>query len=336
MSFTFKNNTINNILLTTLCIVLLSCENKNIRLHEIKIVPELEVEYFSDSVFFVDVRSIFLDKYLFVLDSEFDRVYVFDKELSFKEIIGVHGRGPTELFGATQLKVFQDTLIIYSGGKGSFQRFYNGTFIDEINVPRNLGQFIGFRFGVVNNHLYFTPFNGEGSVASMDINDPENYSVFGTIISSENPRRELFQNTRLIMSGGDQIISVAKYLTHIERYTTEGELLERFDLKNLELYKERLEYIDNFSLADNQIIDLAVDAYVSGDKLFVIPYLNKEEKTYTNRVIQFCIKSTPMVAEKVYNLGEGGFSTIAVDKDHIWAFRRGWAPALVRYEIEKY
>lgn len=333
MTFTFKNIT-KNIVLATLCIVLLSCENKNIELHEIKIIPDLEVEYFSDSLFFVDVRSIDFGQHVYVLDSEYDRVYVFDKELSFKETIGVHGRGPTELFRATQLKVFQDTMIVYSGGKGSFQRFYNGTYIDEIPIPAKLGQFIGFRFAAVENHLYFTPFNGEGSIASLDMNDPEKYSVFGTIIPSENPRRKLFQNSRLIMSRGDQIISVAKYLTHVERYTTEGKLLERFDLKNLWLYRERLEYIDNLSLAENQIIDLAVDAYVFGDKLYVIPYLNKEEKVYTNRVIQLCLKSTPMVAEKVYNLGEGGFSTIAVGKDHIWAFRKGWAPALVRYKIE--
>ncbi|MFW5778275.1 MAG: 6-bladed beta-propeller [Bacteroidota bacterium] len=303
-------------------------------MQEIGITPILEIEYFSDSTFFIDVRSIDVDKYLYVLDSEVDRIFVFDLEGNHQETIGVHGRGPAELFETIQLKAFHDTLIVYSSGKGNFQRFHQGAFVDEIPIPTDLGQFIGFRFTVANHHLYFTPFNGEGSVVAMDINNPEMFSVFGTIIPSEHPRRKLFQNSRLVLSFDDQIITVGKYLTHIERYTLDGQLLERFDLKDLALYRGRLEYIENFPLAENQIIDLAVDAFVYNDKLFIVPFLNMEEKVYTNRVIQICLASQPMVAERVYNLGEGGFSTIAVKNNYLWAFRRGWSPAIVKYVLD--
>lgn len=304
-------------------------------------LPEIEldeirnVESVNDTLFFKDIRSIhYYNNKIYALESEKSRYFVFDEKGNQISSAGVKGRGPSELLEPLQLQVKNDTVYIFNAGDNSFKLFKNNKYIESISVPNELGQFIGFKFGLNQNQIFLTPFNGSGSVASFEIHSSENIHTFGTFLKSENSRKELFLNSRFVFSYSDQIISVGAFVPNIERYDLQGNLTDQFDFRELEIYQGRNEYLENFKSTPNSLPNVVIDAYLYKDKLFVLPYLNLNDKQYANRIIQFDLKTHPMKPELIYNLGDGGFSGFAVSDDYLWAFRKGYSPGLVQFRLE--
>lgn len=244
-----KTSKIILLILLVICVVTVSCSREN---HDPPVIPvtsDLWIDQLPDSLHFKEINGLYFDENLYVLDASYDQVFTFDPQGHFIQSIGTKGRGPTELFQVGELFVDQDTLAVYSHGKGAFQRFYKGSFLDEIKLPTEISRFIGFPFIIQGGVLYFYPFDERGSMASFPLCEPDQYQVRGELKHFEATREKLFNNARMLFAHQQNIISVPPHLNFIERYDPAGNLMERYDLEKLTVFRKRSEYIQSLQLA---------------------------------------------------------------------------------------
>ncbi|GHV58934.1 hypothetical protein FACS1894182_12230 [Bacteroidia bacterium] len=98
-------------------LLVISCKWAEIPIERVRLVPLSEMDQFSDSTFFSDIRFMYANQGLLYL-SDYTRaqVMVLDNE-TLIETISSKGQGPGELFGASPLLVRDDTVYIHDSGK---------------------------------------------------------------------------------------------------------------------------------------------------------------------------------------------------------------------------
>ena len=99
-------------------IVFYSCQNNNISVIGLK--GDTVISQLNDSSFISDVRSIYSNKYIYVIDYKRDQILILDKKGSLIKSLGIRGKGLGEFLGASHLFVSNDTICVYNEGKGSF------------------------------------------------------------------------------------------------------------------------------------------------------------------------------------------------------------------------
>lgn len=295
-----------------------SCSRESGELPILPLTSDLWIDQLPDSLYFKEINGLYFNENLYVLDAAYDQVFGFNPDGGFLQAIGKKGRGPTELYQVGQLFVDHDTLTVYSHGKGAFQRFYKGNFLDEIKLPTEIGRFIGYPFFIKEGMLYFYPFDERGSLGSFPVNQPDHYRIAGELEHFEATREKLFKNARMLFAHNQTIISVPTSLNFIERYGQSGDLIERYDLEKLTIFRKRAEYIQSLQLAQNQVAAMLRDAFVFEDKLYLLVYNQDGEKSSVNRVVRFCLKGQQLKPDAIYDLGGLSGSFLAASASHLW------------------
>src|SRR5699024_6159510 len=97
----------------------------------------LAIDQLSDSSFFCNVTSIdYKDGKYYISDYERGNIFVLDKQLNLINTLGIKGKGPGELLGASQLFVHSaDSVLIYNDGKKSIELFDQERHQSTITLP---------------------------------------------------------------------------------------------------------------------------------------------------------------------------------------------------------
>ena len=311
-----------NFILYVLTLSFFSCIYQEKGNNEIQLNNDLILSTLSDSIFFVDIRSIIVseDK-LYIVDYEKNHVVCMDEEGTISFIIGREGHGPGEFLGAGQIFEFNDTLFVFSAGKNAIEVFNFANYIKTIHFNNIVGRYGGSRFFANSENIYIPLANPESNISVISLKKKEVVSVFGNIQSFKTERQTIFQNfLNGVFYYENELFAVFSSLPKVERYSKNGDLKEVFSLMDIAILQEQLQFSQNQLHIENLTVNLISDSYLKNGFLYILLNHRKDENIFSNRVLVLDVSNGKIEYSRTLNLGEGRFRSIGVSNDFLWAF----------------
>lgn len=304
-------------------------DEKNIEV--ISLEKQDALSQLNDSTFLSDTRSIYYDKYLYLADNSEDQIYMLSKNGDYIETIGNKGNGPGEFLFIGQIFVKNDTLYAHNSAKRSIEVFKQGHYVQSIYLPSNLSINPEFRFFYSNTRFYLTSIVDKNTIISLNPFSDDVHS-FSKVVDLPQDQKHIRNNKEVLFSN-EKLISVSDNFPVIERFTLDGKLTDQLDLSNIEFLKDRLEFINaRKNINNNSYSVLVSDAYVSNKSLYLLLIDNQKGKPFSNKILEVLLEEPSMKPHKIYNLGEGWFTSICVADKFLWAFNNT-AGELVKYKL---
>lgn len=303
-------------------IFLISCNQQDLNIRELKLVEDLSIDEFDNGSYFNDIRSLAAHQdNIYLVDYSLNQVFLVDKDGKFVHAIGKPGRGPGELLGAGQMAIHNDTLYVFSDEKQDFEVYINDKYIATLSLSNTPALSDGSRFAVDAENIFISMPQTEGSISKIPLNNPQEAQVFGTMVNFSSERQTLFQNYRHIIRYKNNILSIPASLNFIERYSLNGELLEKFPYENVAFIQQRIDHARLQLHKENQVMILVSDAYVYADKLYLLTLHNENERAFCNKLLVFDLGEEQFRLNAILDLGPGWFSSICVSSDHLWTIK---------------
>lgn len=295
----------------------------------------LAIDQLSDSSFFCNVTSIdYKDGKYYISDYERGNIFVLDKQLNLINTLGIKGKGPGELLGASQLFVHSaDSVLIYNDGKKSIELFDQERHQSTITLPDDFEFNPDIRFCYENNNLYLSSFNGTNSISKSSLVS-NTLSWFGDIREHTTDKESRIKNRRhLSLYGKDRIIAIPDCQAKIELYTLVGEKVSEFSLDTIPIINDILSFVDKQKKEPNSYYQFFQDAYVHGSDIFIlILSVDKEDKIESNKIIQIEIDDDKIKSARLLYLGDGWYNKFCVTSHSIVAFDAK-ACQLIKYNL---
>lgn len=308
-----------------------SCKDKIKHLPVVNLTSELSINQFSDSSYFSDIRSLYYNNgRYFASDYKRDQIFILNGDLELQKTLGVKGRGPGELLGASHIYVHNDTIFVYNDSKKTIELFNNAKHLQTIGFLPQHRLSSGIRFSVHNNEIYFSSFYSPFSISKYDYM-LDSAQFFGRSKEYRTPKERRIKNHRHIHIFNNRIVAIPDCQAFVELYSLNGEFINSFDLSNISPIKEMLEYIGKNNYAENSYFQFFSDSYVFDNNVFIlITTVEKNDKKFTNNILQLEIINDEIRPVQILNLGNGWFDAICVSENKILAFNCSTAE-LVRY-----
>lgn len=310
------------IFLLFVSLMITSCHDNNIKdIGEEFLIRDTVITQFSDSSYFSDIRSMQIDNNrIYLTDYHRNQVIILNEKGQFAKSIGDEGRGPGELLGAADLFVDNDTIYVFNDSGRSFELYgLSYGHIKKINFPVNSSFRSTQRFTVKNGRIYISSPSHNTSIAALGINS-DTYNVFGRIIEFDSDIKTRVQNSRHLVVKDSIIYAISRTLPIIEKYNLDGKLISIYDFSSVKYVQKRLDFVTAQVSPPNVSHILVSDIYLYEDKLYLLIVSNDSEKSNSNKVLVMDLSTNKIIPEKIYNLGEDRYGSIAANKNSLWAF----------------
>lgn len=295
----------------------LSCQNQKIPVAYLK--SEFIIDQLDDSSYLSDVRSIFLEGYLYVTDYDRDQIIILTPEGSLIKYLGAKGKGPGEFTGASNIFIHSDTLWVYNDGKRSFEVFNFSGHLQTVRLPDNLDYPSNYKFFFNENRLFLASVSSGHSICSFDVST---FSVkqFGDLVKFDTDKHTRIRNFRHLFGTDDYLLAVSDNMPVIEIYDYSGAKLEMFNYSEVSLVRKRLEVFRRENEDPNGYGLLVQDASFEDGKLFLLLYTNKGNRISCNDVLVIDLSEKHMDIKQLLNLGESWYQSICASNGYLYAF----------------
>lgn len=308
------------ILIFIISIILISCSNKNISIEQINLKRNITIDNLNDTTFFFNVRALAYNNWLYFSDYKLNQIVKLDLNGKFISTVGSSGLGPGELLGTSQIFIKDDTIFALNEGKSTIEIFNQNKHLTTIPLyEEDIRVLNTSKFTYLKNKLYLSSLADNGSIVEYDLLN-KSIKNFGIIDKYYSDNHSKFRNEReLFIYNDEYIIAVPKVTPAIEKYNLQGELIERFEYKNIEPVKNRIDFINKQEVKPNSIHNIVNDASIYNDRLFILILSNNQEYVTSNLIMEVKIDDK-MEITSIYNLGNGWFTSFAVAPSQIWTF----------------
>jgi hypothetical protein len=306
-----------------------SCKQTDFRLETVKLAKVSEIDQFSDSSYFSDIRCMYSDNnLLYVSDYTRNQIMILDI-LNNEHLISTvssQGQGPGELLGALAIIVRNDTLFVYNEGKSEVSVFNGKKYIRNIKTP-----YVGdYRFGLTDNRLVMPGFQHPHSLFFLDI-DTDSTIWFGKMFKFRSPATNGVRNLRNIYVSDKNIFAVSDNQPVVERYDMKGNFIDEYNyLNDVREVKDQLSYILDQS-AEKSYCILINDGYLYSNKLYLILLTRKNNTVKQNTIMEIDVTEN-MKVTRLFDMGNGWFECLCVYDKYIWTFDRKECK-LIKFEL---
>jgi hypothetical protein len=306
-----------------------SCKPTDFRLETVKLTKVSEIDEFSDSSYFSDIRFMYADNnLLYVSDYTRNQIMVLDilNNEYLTSTVSSNGEGPGELLGALAIIVNNDTLFVYDDGKRAVSLFAGKKYIRNIKTP-----FVTeYRFGLKNRCLVMSGFQHPHSLCFLNI-DTDSIVWFGKMFNFHSPVTNRIRNCRDIYISDNNIFAVSDNQPVVERYDMDGNFIDEYNyLDDVREVKDQLSYILDQS-AENSYCIIIGDGYLYNNKLYLILTTRKNNTVKKNTILEIDVTKN-MKVTRLFDLGKGWFESICVYDKYIWAFEKQECK-LIKFEL---
>lgn len=229
--------------------------------------PDKFASDFGEGVYFSSNwnTQIYKDHFYFN-DYETNKIIVLDSLLEVSKIFGKEGKGPGEFSGAGSLTVYDDRIYVVDTGGMRLNVFnLNGEFEETINLP--LTNLNWSNFAILNQKIYLpAPVRSENDVIITDLDGKVLREVKST-------GRSVPLNKKSIYVFKNKIAVINQVEPFLTLYTDMGELINSFDLREIEELSELWNHYKN-RLAESQdgrhSTRLFNEAFVDGSSIYIL------------------------------------------------------------------
>ncbi len=288
-----------------------------------------EIDQFSDSTFFSDIRFMCTEgDLLYVSDYTRSQVIVL-KDGIVQQTISSKGQAPHELLGASAVAVRNDTVFIHDATKREILLFRNGQYIRSVKALH--GMYGATNFGLSGDNLIVPEPQDSTSLVLVNIHTDDR-TRFGKMFEFNSPIKNRNRNHRFVCVQDTLIYAVSDNQPVIEQYDRKGNFINSYNYSNVEEVGKRLLYAQQQPDKENSVYGLVANSYLQDNKLYLLLVtMDDNNQSESNKVLEINLDKT-MRASRLLNLGEGGFMSLCLGSNHLWAFNRT-ACTLVKYEM---
>jgi hypothetical protein len=312
-----------------------SCQN-NGKYTVYKCISDLQIDQFSDSSFFSDIRCMqYSQGKIYALDVERRDIVVFDENFGNMNFIGKPGRGPQELTEPYRFYTVEDTIYVMDSGVGSIKSIYQ----DSVLYQQSLnGRHLRNRFFYLFGNFYL-PLPADSSTfvvleKTTGKNAIEKYG--GKVCRFDAEKATIIHNYRnLLYNGTDTFYATSPNFTNIEEYDLKTfQLITILDMSDIPIVRHNLNYIDTHPLTNpNSLYTPFADSYLSDNSLYLLcSQLGDNFKT--NQLIRISL-FPQMKASAIYELPGENYRSFCVSPDYIYAFNYTDA-TIERFKLSDY
>ena len=307
-----------------------SCNISKSDILEVELQKELVVSQLSDSTFLSDVRSMFLDRYLYITDYSRDEIIIIDDSLNLLKTLGRKGMGPGEFLGASHLFLYHDTITVANDSKQCIEFFDLNRHLKTINFPEGMGLNSRFKFCIKDQRIYASFPTQNNSIVWFNPVSGESDRI-GELFECSTDKLTYIRNNNHLFPYRNNLIAVSDNIPIVKLYTGSGKIITEIDYSEIEGVKQRLLFIKAQRETPQSYYNLVSDAYIYKNQLYLLLYTNKYNTVYCNSVLSINIDNNLFSLEKVYHLGEGWYSSFCIGENVLWAFNAN--KNLVKFSI---
>ena len=175
-------------------------------------------------------------------------------------------------------------------------------YIKQIHIPEDVILYLPVnRFFVENAIIYFP------CISTPIVCFDENGVIYKKIGAFNE---KYMPDLRILLKGEGVFFSVGTQAPEIEKYSFDGELLEKFDMMEIPIIKDKVNYINKLKKDKNSVYHLFKDAYYENQVLYLLVYdyvvsLHVKDKIHLNAI---------------YKLDNLFYTTLSISESRIFLF----------------
>ncbi len=284
-------------------------EQKEIKVQLLK--PKKIISTLNDSIYLSDrINEIISDDSLVVIfDNKRGKTYLLDHNFRIINFIS-HGKGPSEFLYVYHAFIRNNKIIVADYGKREFYILNKkGDFQKSITSPYT----DGFLFKSAANdscQFYFSSFVSERPIVKIDSSSVILNEFGENLPFKDEKHKRALNNRNLIATENNQLLSIWVSRPIIERYTSDGKLLEKFDLSEFfQFRKKKIQQLisDDPSLEYRMSFKYFNDILYDNHRIYLL-YLGNYEIPISNQILVIKNEDKGLEVEKKIDLQmEGAF-----------------------------
>jgi len=269
----------NNIILVSLIAILTGCKVSGDRIVVTEsIVPYKTVSEVSDSVFFRNIIQIlFCNDNYYLLDHDFARILICDKNFKLSKVIGQKGSGPGELMYPSRIVMTPDSLIAIMDFSTINFFTHAGDLVKRVKLNEPEAD---LNFIVQKDKSIIIPTKYSDSPITHFDSTGKVINKFGSEFKIEkyDLSRDRINGRALFKKGEDRIVTVGEVMPIIEIYSSEGDLiLSKTILDDQITYKAQQAY-EKMSLEKNISVLFYTDVCHYDNKVFILKSISGQKE----------------------------------------------------------
>lgn len=303
-----------------LLILILFCScHKEVRFKSYQCQTDRSIQMYPDSSFFSKINCMqYCRGKLYLLDKKRGDVVWVDEDLSRMGGVAQHGVAPDELVMPLEFMTLNDTIYVLDFGSKSMKIFYGGKMIDRF-TPLNANE---NRFAVDEHTLYISATTDSSCYLKILKNDESVQISQGKVKMENTIKRTIMLNCKHVFYSKGFIYTVSGNFPFIEKYNaTTGQLIDTYDLSDVELIRNSMEYGEALPYNPNSYYIFIADAYLHSNSLYLLCSSRNSGKDYKVKTILRIDLRDEMKAACSYILPHDIYSSFCISDSFIYAFR---------------
>lgn len=305
--------------------VLLGCNpSDNTNIPESKIVTEFSGKFNNDTIYFGSIRSIESDNNsIYLTDFTLNNVFVLDNNLNFKYRLGLGGRGPSELNGASSLAISNDSLLVYSAYDRKFNLYYNKSYNNSYYLNKEVSYDLDLRFVFTGSNIYMSDISKKNTVSILNIRDDK--SIFDEIVRYESGDAYTANMSRChLIKYKNYLVLVLDNQPTIHFYNImTNKISHTYTYEHVPEVSDRIKFIKQKFKGTNAYAEIVQDISVYDDLLYILIHTNELDNDFKwdcNTVLCLDISNTNCHIKNIYKFKTYGLSTIEVNNSSLFTF----------------
>lgn len=300
-----------------------NCSLATNKVVEKKLIPDIIVSQLRDSSYLSKVKQlVYRNNKLYMAEYIRNQVIVFDKDLNSMATIGRQGRGPTEIVDIGMLFVDNDTVYVNDGGGNRIQSYDDsGKHIKSISyaeISTDIDNNYGYTY--IDNTLTIVS-EGDDALVEYDFVDgaPLLKNSFGKRHEYSSHTSNIIMNSRFVDIIDNKIVAMCVLKPFVDLYDLNGKLLQNYNIGEVPLVKDELEFDEQESLPSYAFNMLLSSYCIYGNDLYLMLYTSIPVSN-TNTVIKFSLDGDEFKYSGLYKLPSRVYQGIAVSDKYLYSF----------------
>ena len=305
-----------------------------------QISPEKIYKEINDSIFLSKIVSIeYIDSNIYLVDMDQHLIIRLDSDLNYVQTIGGEGHGPGELLYPLNVFNAKEGIIVQDAGNRRFNLYSKNIrshYIFKNSFSTNLIISDSRSVSIKDGMMFLTfPQNEDLPVFYRIDLQGKDTITFGQFYAETS---SLERNYRRIYSSANHLISVGISEPIVEIYSFSGEIINRFDLSDIPIFKKTLKQHNLIYKRNPQgatpilINDVSV---IDSTVYMLITERGSGKFIQTNKILVFNYQSNNLQLSDIWELGIGRYDSFCIlpDKEKLIAFN-GYLSELQSFRLK--
>jgi hypothetical protein len=292
------------ILLLVIIFISISCNKEDsFKIDSVSLFPKRTIEKINDTTFFSRVRSIkYNNGKLFISDYKGNRVLCTDTAYNLLKTFGQTGNGPGDLINPVECFIDNQFLYVFQQGNLVINKYQisNTKFVKSIPIKFGMHD---KGFIILNDSIYSCFYRDEFPISIMDTNglSVKSFGSKDHILNLNQGFSRVFMFEYLRKS--DKILAFCENEPVIEKYTTDGKLINTFNFSNYEpFYGSIISYEQLRQKPENAnaTFSFVQDTFTDGDYIYLLlySYNNEKGRNTSNTIMQLKVSQNGIIPIK--------------------------------------